>query len=284
MTMTKAKESEWKTWVWTNLHRGVSPQSLEEELRKRNFTDDDIKSILGEAYRAETAPVDHEAIANCAVTKRVGKTPGLRQLVTKKAQVFTWQNFLSPEDCQRTIALIDKNLRPSTVTDTRGDARVRTSSTCDLGDQPDPFAYELDRRIAAALGIHWSYTEPNQGQKYLVGQEFKSHTDFFEPGSPEYLPNTGERGQRTWTFMIYLNSTPEGGATRFPRLEKLFRPKEGMAVIWNNLTPDGSPNPYTLHHGMKPRRGEKYIITKWFRERGWGPMFAGADPVPGEAD
>ena len=32
---------------------------------------------------------------------------------------------------------------------------------------------------------------------------------------------------------------------------------------------DGSPNPASLHHGMKVRAGTKYVITKWFRERPW---------------
>ena len=273
MLLTDAKRAEWADWIRVNLHRGLTPASLERELIKHKLAEEDIRQVMGPAFRAVTDSIDHLTIASCAITERAGTTPGVKKLVTRKAQVFTWENFLSPEECRETIALIDQNLRPSTVTDTRGDDKVRTSATCDLGSINNPFVFDLDRKISAGLGIHWSYSEPNQGQKYLVGQEFKSHTDFFEPNSPEYLPNTGERGQRTWTFMVYLNSTPEGGATRFPRLEKLFRPKEGMAVIWNNLNPDGSVNHYTLHHGMKPRRGEKYIITKWFREKGWGPMF-----------
>ena len=115
--------------------------------------------------------------------------------------------------------------------------------------------------------------DTNQGQKYSVGQEFKAHHDYFTPNSQEYLTYCQHAGQRTWTFMIYLNDTPAGGGTRFRKLEKTFYPKQGMAVLWNNLKEDGSPNPYTLHHGMKVREGEKYVITKWFRERGWGPMF-----------
>lgn len=272
MSLSTIKQSEWARWVETNLHRGIQPEMLCLEMKKAGLTDDDIKLALGPAHNAVTAPVDHLAIATCAITRKAEAHPDIRQLVTRKAQVFTWENFMSEDECRRTVALIDGHLRPSTVTDARGDAHVRTSSTCDLGEIVDPFVYELDRKIADAIGIHWSYSEPNQGQKYLVGQEFKSHTDYFEPNTAEFLPNTGERGQRTWTFMVYLNSTPEGGATRFPRLEKLFRPKQGTAVIWNNLNPDGSVNPFTLHHGMKPRRGEKYIITKWFREKGWGPM------------
>lgn len=277
MALSERDKQQWRDWCRTNLHRGLAPAALEAEMVKRKISDGDVRDILGEAYRATTAPVDYEAIANCALTRRVGTTPGVKKLLSKKAQLYVWENFLEPEACARTIEMMETHLRPSTVTDDGGDARVRTSSTCDLGEIVDPFVYDLDQRISEGLGIHWSYSEPNQGQKYQVGQEFKSHTDYFEPGTPEYLPNTGERGQRTWTFMVYLNDTPEGGATRFPRLEKVYRPKRGMAVIWNNLTPEGATNPWTLHHGMKPRRGEKYIITKWFRERGWGPMFVETD-------
>lgn len=272
MPLTQSQLTEWSNWCKTNLHRGLSPASLAEQMSRSGIEQAYIEKALGPAFGTEVRAASHDAFANCAITKRVGQTPGVKKLGTRKAQVFTWADFLTAAECDKTIQLIEGHLRPSTVTDTRGDANVRTSSTCDLGELSDPFVFDLDRKISAALGIHWSYSEPNQGQKYLVGQEFKSHTDYFEPRTAEYLPNTAERGQRTWTFMVYLNSTPEGGATRFPRLEKLFRPKQGMAVIWNNLTPEGEPNPYTLHHGMKPRRGEKYIITKWFRERGWAPL------------
>lgn len=273
MALSEKPLNQWRDWCEINLHRGLSPDALTKEMAKHHLSEDEVKAALGDAYGAITAPVDHAAIANCAITRRADSVAGLKQLRTKKAQVFAWENFLTEDECAKTIALIDAYLRPSTVTDDHGDNKVRTSSTCDLGEIQDPFVRALDKKISEGLGIHWSYSEPNQGQKYEVGQEFKAHTDYFEPNTAEYLPNTAERGQRTWTFMIYLNDTPEGGATRFKRLEKMFRPKRGMAVIWNNLTPQGEPNPWTLHHGMKPRRGEKYIITKWFREKGWGPMF-----------
>lgn len=273
MALSSEVLDQWKSWCETNLHRGVRPNVLEAEMLAKGLSNEEARISLGEAYRQTTAPVDHKAIANCAITRRPGVTPGVKKLLNKKAQVFTWDGFLTPEECEQTIELMKTQLRPSTVTDNRGDKYVRTSTTCDLGEIVDPFIPQLERKIAEGLGIHWSYAETTQGQKYEVGQEFKSHTDYFEPNTAEYLPNTGELGQRTWTFMIYLNSTPEGGATRFARLDKLFRPKQGMAVIWNNLTEEGVGNPWTLHHGMKPRRGEKYIITKWFREKGWGPMF-----------
>lgn len=73
--------------------------------------------------------------------------------------------------------------------------------------------------------------------------------------------------------MIYLNDTPKGGGTHFLYLDQIFYPKQGQAVIWNNLYPDGTPNRNTLHHGMPVEEGQKVIITKWFREKGSGDMF-----------
>ena len=63
-----------------------------------------------------------------------------------------------------------------------------------------------------------------------------------------------------------LTSPEDGGATRFKDIGKTIQPETGKLLAWNNLLPDGSPNPATLHQGMKVRRGTKYIITKWFRE------------------
>jgi prolyl 4-hydroxylase len=66
--------------------------------------------------------------------------------------------------------------------------------------------------------------------------------------------------------MCYLNVPEDGGATRFKTIGKTIHPETGKLVCWNNLLPDGSPNPATLHQGMKVRRGTKYVLTKWFRQ------------------
>ena len=112
----------------------------------------------------------------------------------------------------------------------------------------------------AALG------EPIQGQRYAPGQEFKPHTDTFNPGGEDFYRFCTDQGQRTWTAMVYLNQPEDGGATRFKTIGKTVQPETGKLLAWNNLLPDGRPNPATLHHGMKVRRGTKYIITKWFRQ------------------
>jgi prolyl 4-hydroxylase len=109
-----------------------------------------------------------------------------------------------------------------------------------------------------------------QGQRYAVGQEFKGHTDYFEPNGLDFKAMTRVAGQRTWTVMIYLNEPEAGGATRFKTIGKTVQPETGKLLAWNNLRADGRPNVNTLHHGMKVRAGTKYVVTKWFRERPWG--------------
>ena len=49
-------------------------------------------------------------------------------------------------------------------------------------------------------------------------------------------------------------------------------PETGKLLAWNNVGADGLINPATSHHGMKVRKGRKYVITKWYRERDgvWG--------------
>jgi prolyl 4-hydroxylase len=108
-----------------------------------------------------------------------------------------------------------------------------------------------------------------QGQRYAGGQEFKPHTDYFTPGGRDFDKFCTLSGNRTWTFMIYLNEVTAGGATRFKVLDKTFQPEAGKLLCWNNRLADGNVNPATLHHGMKVRKGVKYVITKWYREKPW---------------
>ena len=159
--------------------------------------------------------------------------------------------------------------RPSTVSDYNGDAGFRTSETCDL-PAGDAVVDAVEQQIAAYTGLDPAFGEPLQGQRYAIGQEFKGHTDYFEPNGADYQRYCGVAGNRTWTVMIYLNTPEAGGATRFKAIDKIVQPEAGKLVAWNNRRPDGSLNPATLHQGMKVRHGVKYVVTKWFRERPWG--------------
>lgn len=195
--------------------------------------------------------------------------PGAQRFPSSRLDLFVVRDFLSAAECDRLADLIERSHRPSTIADDNGDAAFRTSSTCDLPAEQADVAL-LAQRLSDLSGIAAGHGEPLQGQRYEAGQEFKAHTDYFEPLSADYHTYCAVAGQRTWTFMVYLNTVEAGGATRFKVIDKIIQPERGKLVCWDNRRADGTPNPATLHHAMKVRKGRKYVITQWYRERPWG--------------
>jgi prolyl 4-hydroxylase len=202
------------------------------------------------------------------VIEHILHQPGIQRVPSPKVALFMAKAFLEPELCRALMAQIDSQRRPSTIADPNGDYAFRTSQTCDF--DPDlPAVAELKRRIIALTGLDPARGEPMQGQRYAVGQEFKAHTDYFEPDGGDFEKYCSVSGQRTWTVMLYLNHVDAGGATRFKAIDKIVQPEVGKVLAWSNLRPDGTPNPSTIHHAMKVRAGTKYVVTQWFRERPW---------------
>lgn len=203
-----------------------------------------------------------------SIAARLTAQGQMQRLPTPKADLFQLRAFCPPDLAAELIALIDADRRPSTIADDNGDAYFRTSETCDLAAEL-PAVERIEAMLTQLSGIDPAYGEPLQGQRYAEGQEFKPHTDYFTPGGRDFATFCTLSGNRTWTFMIYLNEVAAGGATRFKMLDKTFQPEPGKLLCWNNRLPDGGVNPATLHHGMKVRKGVKYVITKWYREKPW---------------
>ncbi|MBK8452713.1 MAG: 2OG-Fe(II) oxygenase [Thiofilum sp.] len=282
---TEHLDPEWLNWVQHNLERRCAPSDLYKIMREHGFSVAVIKAMMGEAYPTgieatetldpKNTDIDYLALANpplCQFTPDL--TP--KRFDNDLLQLYTIESFLSPEECEHLIAVSEEHLKPSQVTHSNGDERFRTSETCDFTQVSDPaFVKYIDEKISQTLGICLPYSEPIQVQRYDIGQEFKAHHDYFAPNTNVYEQFAGEMGQRTWTFMVYLNNTPQGGGTKFVDIGQTFYPQQGMAVVWNNLHSDGTPNRHSLHHGMPVEEGKKVIITKWFREKGYGPMFHG---------
>lgn len=194
--------------------------------------------------------------------------PKVQRVPNKALTLFIRRAFLDQDECARLIALIDAGRRPSTIADANDDGGFRTSETCDL-DDADPFVAGIDAKLAAFVGIDPAYGEPIQGQRYAVGQEFKAHTDYFEPGGADFARYCGLSGNRSWTLMVYLDEPKAGGATRFTQIGKTVQPEAGKLLAWNNRIAPGQYNPASIHHGMKVRAGVKHVITKWYREQPW---------------
>ncbi|MBV7256514.1 2OG-Fe(II) oxygenase [Pacificimonas sp. WHA3] len=203
--------------------------------------------------------------------ERLKAAPAVQRVPTPKLDLYRRRDFLDPDECAAIIAHIDRNRQPSTIVDDYGgENNFRTSETSHF-DGDDVLIDTINRRLSDFLGIDAVFGEPMQGQRYAAGQEFKAHTDYFDPGGAAMREIRATAGQRTWTAMIYLNAPDAGGATRFKVIRKSIQPQTGTLLVWNNLKADGTVNSATLHHGMKVRAGVKYIITKWFCERPWSP-------------
>ncbi|HEX6741775.1 MAG TPA: 2OG-Fe(II) oxygenase, partial [Sphingomicrobium sp.] len=125
----------------------------------------------------------------------------------------------------------------------------------------------IRERISAATNLPVPLFEPTQLLHYAVGQRFKPHHDFLDPANSAYHDSLGRFGQRIATFLIYLNGGYEGGETSFPRIGLSFRAEQGDALFFANVTRDGSPDLQTLHAGLPPTSGEKWVLSQWIRDR-----------------
>lgn len=216
---------------------------------------------------ATTFP-DQDALKRigAAVRERLAADPGIYRVPTDKAEIFAIGDFFTPAECQRLVAMIDQVARPSQLHDTAYVAKFRTSYSGNF-DAWDPFVMSISRRIDDLLGMASRCGETIQGQRYLPGQEFKPHCDWFYPDQP-YWPQERKRGgQRSWTAMGFLNPVEEGGQTHFVEVGASIEPRPGVLLVWNNARPDGTPNTDTLHAGTPVIKGVKYVLTKWYRTR-----------------
>ena len=146
------------------------------------------------------------------------------------------ENFLSVDECNELIKLIDENNSPSTVVSYNRALEIsdfRTSSTSSL-DPNNELVIKIHNRISKFLKIPLTKAEKLQGQLYQPGQYFKAHHDYFHDGL-SYNSQCLASGNRTNTFMIYLNEGMEGGETDFPLLGVKFKPKTGKAITWLNM-------------------------------------------------
>lgn len=205
------------------------------------------------------------------VASRLDANPNVHRAELEAAQIYYYLDFLSPEQCDALIAVIDRDRRPSTLLTDRSDPDFRTSDSCDM-ERWSPEVRPIDEAIADLLGIPREHGETMQGQRYAPGQHFRAHHDYFHATESYWAAMQRTGGQRTWTAMIYLNDVPEGGATWFPQAGIKVAPRRGLLLTWNNMKLDGSPNELTLHEGMPVVEGTKYIVTKWFREGSWLPQ------------
>ena len=179
-------------------------------------------------------------------------------------QFNTQDNFLSDKDCDKLIELIEHRLKPSTVVlpgKSAVDLDSRTSNTAFFKRSENKIVRKIENRVCKMLNVSPYQLEPLQVAKYIEGQQYKYHYDFFNSEINEVT------NQRHHTVIIYLNNVKKknGGCTDF-KYGDSHQPIKGKMLHWSNLDNELNPDKSTLHAG-KPIIGEaeKYIVTVWTR-------------------
>lgn len=189
-------------------------------------------------------------------------------------RVFTIDNFIPKAACAWLIKSARKNLQPAVTqrAELNGAAVVDSARTNSLAPtnilHPDVVLQLANLRIAATIREPLEHQEPTNLLHYARGQEYVRHYDFVRPGEEAgFAHELRVIGQRVVTFLIYLNDDYEGGETEFPRLDWRFKGKAGDALVWWNLSEAGVPEPLSLHAGLPVTKGEKWLFSKWVRQR-----------------
>jgi prolyl 4-hydroxylase len=189
--------------------------------------------------------------------------------VMENPRIVVFGNLLSDEECDELIALAKPRMaRSLTVATKTGGEEVnddRTSNGMFFQRGENDVVKRLEARLARLLNWPEENGEGLQILHYRPGAEYKPHYDYFdpvEPGTPTILKRGG---QRVATIVMYLAEPDKGGGTTFPDVNLMVAPKRGNAVFFSYDRPH--PVTRTLHGGAPVLAGEKWIATKWLRER-----------------
>jgi prolyl 4-hydroxylase len=184
-------------------------------------------------------------------------------------RVIVFGDLLSGEECDELIELATPRLaRSLTVATKTGGEEVNADRTSN-GMFFQRGENELVRRIEERIGrlVNWP-VENGEGLQilhYTPGTEYKPHYDYFDPVEPGTPTILRRGGQRVATIVMYLSEPEKGGGTVFPDIHMEVSPKRGNAVFFSYDRPH--PSTKTLHGGSPVIAGEKWIATKWLRER-----------------
>lgn len=288
---------EWKDWIRTNLDRGVAEDTLVDTLIQHNYAPEFVTPLVRQMARGGGSG------GNVAVVERspardwvrkaeqhlqtfdystVGIRPQGNTITTSDREVHVLinmamprivllGNLLSHEECDELIRLSASKLKRSTTVDrVTGEAYIekdRTSEGTYFHINENPFIARLDKRISEVMSWPVENGEGIQILHYNRGAEYKPHFDYFPPEEAGSGVHLAHGGQRVATLVMYLNDVDEGGETIFPDIGLNIAPRKGSAAYFAYCDQHNRVDPLTLHGGNPVIRGEKWIATKWMRQR-----------------
>lgn len=276
--MLTTLSTDWLHWIRTNLECGVSPDRLIDAMVEQQIdyaTACEAVFSMVSRFHAEPVALSADTLASQRAPADVSQQlSGSAEPVIRmeKPQIIVYRNVLTPDECDRLIEMARPKMRPSTVVDqATGQLNphpTRVSSGTYFQVDENPFIRKIDRRITALMRVPVENGEPIQILNYQPGGQYRPHFDYFPSSQSGSTYHLARGGQRTATLVIYLNEVTAGGETEFPEIGLKVMPQKGSAVYFSYFH-QGQVDPLTLHAGNPVIQGEKWIATKWVRERAY---------------
>ena len=270
-----------RQWIIDQAGTGIAAPALVDAMGRAGWAEDvavrAVEEVLrahpGEAARAQglppAVPVPEPPIADSPLFIDVGDRRVEVLMTMANPRVVLFGNLLSPEECQAVIeAARTRMARSLTVQAASGGEEVNEDRTSDgmfFQRGENEAVTRLEERIARLVRWPVENGEGLQVLHYRPGAEYKPHYDYFDPAEPGTPRLLRRGGQRVATLVIYLNDPVRGGGTTFPDVPLEIGPRQGNAVFFSYGR--AHPGSRTLHGGAPVIEGEKWIATKWLRER-----------------
>lgn len=211
--------------------------------------------------------IEREIIAAMSLTgDGTSSTRLKREIISQSPHATVFRDFLTHAECDFLIDRSKPALQPSLVVDPATGRQVENPvRTSDAVGYPlvteSPAIFAICNRIALASDTYVKQGEPLQVLRYAPGQEYRPHFDAIDKAE----------NQRILTFLVYLNDDYEGGETVFPTSGLAFKGRKGDGFLFRNSLPSGAVDPASHHAGTPVTAGEKFLASRWIRERNFTP-------------
>ena len=256
-------------WMAAQKALGHDRDTLLQAMLAAGWSHQVASEALSSSAPSTPLPVPWPALADSALSLDGGDRQVAISVLMREPDLLVLENFLSTEECQALIAAAKPRLQRSlTVAVETGGDEVhddRTSEGMFFSRAETAIVARIEARIAKLLGWPVENGEGLQVLRYRPGAEYKPHYDYFNPDEAGTAAILERGGQRVATFIMYLQEPEQGGATVFPDLRLQVPARRGQAVFFSYA--QAHPCSHSLHGGMPVLAGEKWIATKWLRER-----------------
>jgi prolyl 4-hydroxylase len=270
-----------RAWIWRQAKSGQSPATVVEHLLENgwdeqsaiNAVEDVVREFLAGHARHNDLPLPVRVPAPTALNDAAAIDVGDRSVHVLASllhpRIVVFGGLLATEECRALIALgSDRLMRSNVVNPESGHDELhagRTSEGASLPRGANALCRGIEERIARLLEWPIENGEGLQILRYAVGAQYRPHHDYFDPAHPGMKSILARGGQRVASLVIYLSTPSRGGATTFPEAGFEVAAIEGNAVFFTYDRPH--PMTRTLHGGAPVLEGEKWVATKWLRER-----------------